>query len=144
MPRFNPGRVNMFFEQQQEDVNLSFNNETTVLTLPVRTEVANQPVKVDGNVKIEARIPLGLTNYQYGVQMRIKRNGTTLTTETLQQGAAAVLTVAFTQFNSIPFTWVDFNTVEGMNTYTVTLQFFVRSSSGVNVTAQSRSINAIT
>lgn len=66
-----------------------------------------------------------------------------ITTKTLAQGAAAVLTLAFTQINAIPFTFVDEQALLGLNTYTVTLQFSQRSNVLVTTSAQTRAINAI-
>ncbi|MBB6445472.1 hypothetical protein [Bacillus benzoevorans] len=118
--------------------------ETTVLTLPVVTTQNLQPVKLDGFVQIQAVIPLGLLSYEYGVNLRIRRNGNLLLTETLRQGNSITLTLSFTQVSSIPISLVDNNSLLGTNTYTVTVEFFARSGAGVTITAQSRAINALT
>jgi hypothetical protein len=133
----------LFFTESEDNVSLPFNNETTVLTLPIINEQSLQPVKIDSTVQLSANIALGLTSYQYTVILRLRRNGTLLVTKTLAQGAASVLTLSFTQISSIPLTYVDNEGLLGTNTYTVTMQFSQRSSTSVSTSAQSRAINAV-
>jgi hypothetical protein len=133
----------IFYSQLENTVALPFNSEVNVLTLPVTNEQNNQRVKIDSSVQVQASIALGLTAYQYTVILRLRRNGTLITTKTLAQGAAAVLTLAFTQVNAIPFTFVDEQALLGLNTYTVTLQFSQRSNVLVTTSVQTRAINAI-
>jgi hypothetical protein len=132
----------IFFSQNENNTALSFNNETTVLTLPVVVERNLQPVKIDSTVQISATSALGLTAYQYTVVIKLYRNGTLLTTKTLTQGAALSLSLSFTQVSGIPITFVDETSLLGMNTYTVTAHFTQRSSASVSASAQSRAINA--
>lgn len=136
-------RIQMSATQTTNSLSIPFNTETTVLTLAVPTTIPQQPKKIDGIVAVEANIPLGLTSYEYGVTMRLYRNGQQLMSQNLRQGAAAVLTLGFIQNNTIPFSWVDQNAVQGTNTYTVTLQFFTRSTSGVTIQTNTRSLNVI-
>ncbi|MCA0967959.1 hypothetical protein LZP85_11275 [Priestia flexa] len=75
--------------------------------------------------------------------MRLYRNSQQLMSQNLRQGAAAVLTLGFIQNNTIPFLWVDQNAVQETNTYTVTLRFFTRSTSGVSIQTKTRSLNVI-
>lgn len=131
-----------FFTQSESAVGLPFNNETTVMTLPVVAERSLQPVKIDCSVQVAATISLGLTAYQYTVILRLYRNGILLTTKTLSQGSASALTLAFTQTAGIPLTYVDTGSLLGTNNYSVTLQFSQRSSASVTTAVQSRAINA--
>ncbi|MFC0187234.1 hypothetical protein ACFFJY_02995 [Fictibacillus aquaticus] len=137
------GNQKLFFIQTEDSTALTFNSETTVLTLPVVNEQSLQPVKIDGTVQVAATISLGLTSYQYTVLMRLYRNGTLLTTKTLTQGAALSLSLAFTQITGIPLTYVDNGALFGTNTYTVTLEFSQRSSASVSTAVQSRALNAV-
>lgn len=137
---------NLFFTQTETIQSIPFGvgTETTIVTLPVVTTSNLQPVLLNGNAQIESVIPLGLLSYQYGVRLRVRRNGNLLFTQTLQQGNSITLTLSFTQISSIPISIVDNNTALGTNTYTITLEFFLRSGAGVTITAQSRSLNALT
>jgi hypothetical protein len=132
----------IFYTQTENNTSLAFNNETTILTLPIVTERNLQPVKIDSTVQISAVISLGLSSYQYTVILRLYRNGVLLTTKTLTQGAALALSLSFTQVSSIPITFVDDKGLLGLSTYTVSAQFSQRSSASVTTSAQSRAINA--
>lgn len=141
----NNQQLNLFFSQTEGALSIPFGagTETTVLTLPVQTTYNLQPVLINGLVQIQTTIPLGLLSYQYGVRLRVRRDGNLLFTQTLQLGNSITLTLSFTQISTIPISIVDNNTSLGVNTYTITLEFFLQSSAGVNVTAQSRSVNAL-
>lgn len=135
----------LFSTQTEANQSIPFGvgTETTVLSLQVDTGVEPRPILLNGFVQIESIIPLGLLSYQYGVRLKVRRNGQLLITQTLQQGNTITLTLSFTQINSIPISIVDNNPTQGTNQYTVTLEFYLRSSAGVMVTAQSRSLNAL-
>lgn len=135
----------LFSSQTEVDLSIPFGvgTETPVLMLSVPTTSNTQSIFINGLVQVQSIIPLGLLSYQYGVRLRIRRNGTLLFTQTLQQGNSITLTLSFTQIGTIPISIVDTNPTLGTNNYTVTLEFFLRSATGVSVTAQSRSINAL-
>src|SRR5690606_32281081 len=135
----------LFSSQTEVDLSIPFGvgTETPVLMLSVPTTSNTQSIFINGLVQVQSIIPLGLLSYQYGVRLRIRRNGTLLFTQTLQQGNSITLTLSFTQIGTIPISIVDTNPTLGTNNYTVTLEFFLRSAAGVSVTAQSRSINAL-
>lgn len=135
----------LFSSQTEVDLSIPFGvgTETPVLMLSVPTTSNTQSIFINGLVQVQSIIPLGLLSYQYGVRLRIRRNGTLLFTQTLQQGNSITLTLSFTQIGAIPISIVDTNPTLGTNNYTVTLEFFLRSATGVSVTAQSRSINAL-
>ncbi len=135
----------LFSSQTEVDLSIPFGvgTETPVLMLSVPTTSNTQSIFINGLVQVQSIIPLGLLSYQYGVRLRIRRNGTLLFTQTLQQGNSITLTLSFTQIGAIPISIVDTNPTLGTNNYTVTLEFFLRSAAGVSVTAQSRSINAL-
>lgn len=135
----------LFSSQTEVDLSIPFGvgTETPVLMLSVPTTSNTQSIFINGLVQVQSIIPLGLLSYQYGVRLRIRRNGTLLFTQTLQQGNSITLTLSFTQIGTIPISIVDTNLTLGTNNYTVTLEFFLRSAAGVSVTAQSRSINAL-
>lgn len=135
----------LFSSQTEVDLSIPFGvgTETPVLMLSVPTTSNTQSIFINGLVQVQSIIPLGLLSYQYGVRLRIRRNGTLLFTQTLQQGNSITLTLSFTQVGTIPISIVDTNPTLGTNNYTVTLEFFLRSAAGVSVTAQSRSINAL-
>ena len=132
----------LFSSQTEVDLSIPFGvgTETPVLMLSVPTTSNTQSIFINGLVQVQSIIPLGLLSYQYGVRLRIRRNGTLLFTQTLQQGNSITLTLSFTQIGTIPISIVDTNPTLGTNNYTVTLEFFLRSAAGVSVTAQSRSI----
>lgn len=132
----------LFYTQSENTVSLPFNNETTVMTLPVVSERSLQPIKIDCSVQVAATISLGLTSFSYTLILRLYRNGLLLTTKTLSQGAASVLSLAFTQTAGIPLTFVDSTSLLGTNNYSVTLIFSQRSSASVSTAVQSRAINA--
>lgn len=144
----NQGSVNanIFFSQTEGALAIPFGagTETTVLTLPVVTTQSLQPVKLDGLVQIEAAIGAALLSYQYGVRIRVRRDGNLLMTQTIRQENSLSLSLSFTQVSGVPISLVDNNTLLGTNTYTVTLEFFLRSGTNVTITAQTRSINALT
>ncbi|WP_369361171.1 hypothetical protein [Priestia megaterium] len=133
-------QLNIFSSQSQSVQSLTYGSETSILTVNVETKKNNQKMKIDGFATIEANIPLGLTSYQYGVTLRVYRNSQLLFSQNLQQGAAAVLTLSFTQQNALSFTWVDTVASIGTYTYSVRMEFFVRSSTGVTVQTTTRAI----
>lgn len=139
--------ANIFFTQNEGVLSIPFGagTETTVLTLPVVTTSNLQPVLINGLVQIQFSInPQGAQSFQYGVRMRIRRNGILLFTQTIQQGSQVTITQPAAYVNTLPISLVDNNTVLGTNTYNVTLEFFQRLSSQTTATAQSRSLNALT
>ena len=133
-------QLNIFSSQSQSVQSLTYGSETSILTVNAETKKSNQKMKIDGFATIEANIPLGLTSYQYGVTLRVYRNSQLLFSQNLQQGAAAVLTLSFTQQNVLSFTWVDTVASIGTYTYSVRMEFFVRSSTGVTVQTTTRAI----
>ena len=133
-------QLNIFSSQSQSVQSLTYGSETSILTVNAETKKNNQKMKIDGFATIEANIPLGLTSYQYGVTLRVYRNSQLLFSQNLQQGAAAVLTLSFTQQNALSFTWVDTVASIGTYTYSVRMEFFVRSSTGVTVQTTTRTI----
>ncbi|AKP78229.1 MULTISPECIES: hypothetical protein [Priestia] len=133
-------QLNIFSSQSQSVQSLTYGSETSILTVNAETKKNNQKMKIDGFATIEANIPLGLTSYQYGVTLRVYRNSQLLFSQNLQQGAAAVLTLSFTQQNALSFTWVDTVASIGTYTYSVRMEFFVRSSTGVSVQTTTRAI----
>jgi len=133
-------QLNIFSSQSQSVQSLTYGSETSILTVNAETKKNNQKMKIDGFATIEANIPLGLTSYQYGVTLRVYRNSQLLFSQNLQQGAAAVLTLSFTQQNVLSFTWVDTVASIGTYTYSVRMEFFVRSSTGVTVQTTTRAI----
>ncbi|KML30109.1 hypothetical protein C1N83_01560 [Priestia aryabhattai] len=133
-------QLNIFSSQSQSVQSLTYGSETSILTVNAETKKNNQKMKIDGFATVEANIPLGLTSYQYGVTLRVYRNSQLLFSQNLQQGAAAVLTLSFTQQNVLSFTWVDTVASIGTYTYSVRMEFFVRSSTGVTVQTTTRTI----
>ncbi|KZE14186.1 MULTISPECIES: hypothetical protein [Priestia] len=133
-------QLNIFSSQSQNVQSLTYGSETSILTVNAETKKNNQKMKIDGFATVEANIPLGLTSYQYGVTLRVYRNSQLLFSQNLQQGAAAVLTLSFTQQNVLSFTWVDTVASIGTYTYSVRMEFFVRSSTGVTVQTTTRTI----
>ena len=98
------GQLNIFSAQSQNVQTLTYGSETSILSVDAKTKKTNQKMKIDGFATIESSIPLGLTSYQYGVTLRVYRNSQLLFSQNLQQGAAAVLTLSFTQQNALSFT----------------------------------------
>ncbi|KWU59848.1 MULTISPECIES: hypothetical protein [Priestia] len=133
-------QLNIFSSQSQSVQSLTYGSETSILTVNAETKKNNQKMKIDGFATIEANIPLGLTSYQYGVTLKVYRNSQLLFSQNLQQGAAAVLTLSFTQQNALSFTWVDTVTSIGTYTYSIRMEFFIRSSTGVTVQTTTRAI----
>ncbi|PFL03458.1 hypothetical protein COJ01_04435 [Priestia megaterium] len=133
-------QLNIFSSQSQSVQSLTYGSETSILTVNAETKKNNQKMKIDGFAIIEANIPLGLTSYQYGVTLKVYRNSQLLFSQNLQQGAAAVLTLSFTQQNALSFTWVDTVTSIGTYTYSIRMEFFIRSSTGVTVQTTTRAI----
>ena len=134
------GQLNIFSAQSQNVQTLTYGSETSILSVDAKTKKTNQKMKIDGFATIESSIPLGLTSYQYGVTLRVYRNSQLLFSQNLQQGAAAVLTLSFTQQNALSFTWVDTVTSIGTYTYSVRIEFFSRSSTGVTAQTNTRAI----
>lgn len=97
----------LFSSQTEVDLSIPFGvgTETPVLMLSVPTTSNAQSIFINGLVQV----PLGLLSYQYGVRLRIRRNGTLLFTQTLQQGNSITLTLSFTQIDAIPISIVDTN-----------------------------------
>lgn len=116
-------QLNIFSSQSQSVQSLTYGSETSILTVNAETKKNNQKMKIDGFATVEANIPLGLTSYQYGVTLRVYRNSQLLFSQNLQQGAAAVLTLSFTQQNVLSFTWVDTVASIGTYTYSVRMEF---------------------
>lgn len=140
--------ANLFFTQTESSVSIPFGagTETTVLTLPVEITSNLQPVLINGLVQIQFNLSpqQGSQVFQYGVRLRIRRDGVLLFTQTIQQGFPASPHITLTNTRSIPISFVDNNIVLGTDTYTLTLEFFQRVPSQISVIALSRSLNALT
>lgn len=135
-----------FFVQTEGDIAIPFGVgvETTVLTLPVTTTFDLQRTKVDYTIQLALSLGAGNPNFDYGVRARLRRNGVLLVTQTLQQNGSRPGGVgAQTRREHIPNTWTDNGALDGVNTYTVTLEFFQRANANTTLTAETRSLNTI-
>lgn len=136
---------NIFFIQTEIPQTIPFGTgiETTVLTLPVQITGNVVPVLINGLVQMQITLPQGLTFYQYGIRLRIRRNGNLLFTQTMLTSNDNTPNLTHTHIHTIPISIVDNNPAPGNNIYTITLEYYQQSSATITVTAQSRTINAL-
>ncbi|MDQ0229640.1 hypothetical protein [Metabacillus malikii] len=137
-----------FFTQSQGPLLIPFGEgiETTVLTLPLTTTANLQTIKLDYVVQFVFALANNSNNFDYGVRVRLRRNGVLIVTQTLQQSGSRPgggSTPSTTRREHVPNTWVDNGALTGENTYTVTVEFFQRANATTTLSAETRSLNAI-
>ncbi|MFD1706147.1 hypothetical protein ACFSCZ_05175 [Siminovitchia sediminis] len=138
-------QIQYFFSQTEGTLPVPFGAgvETTVLTLPVTTAFDLQNVKLDYAVQLAFSISQGSSNVDHGVRVRLRRNGILLATQTFQQSGARNSSSAAVRREQIPNTWGDSGSLAGVNTYTVTVEYFQRANSTTTLSVETRSLNAI-
>src|SRR3954449_1142313 len=82
--------------------------------------------------------------FEYGVRVRLRRDGILLVTQTFQQSASRQgMPDASIRREHVPNTWADNGSLAGARTYIVTIEFFERANATTTLTAETRSLNAI-
>ncbi|MFD1445123.1 hypothetical protein [Oceanobacillus profundus] len=135
-----------FFTQTEGTLVIPFGAgiETTVLTLPVTTTFNLQRLKLDYVVQIAISLAAGNANFDYGVGVRLRRNGVLLSTQSYTNAASRTGNPpANIHRRQVPNTWADNGALVGANTYTVTVEFFQRLLATTTLTVETRSLNAI-
>jgi len=135
-----------FFTQTEGTLAIPFGAgiETTVLTLPVTTTINLQNIKLDYVVQLAISLAAGNANFDYGIRIRLRRNGILQSTQALTNAASRTSNPpANIHREQVPNTWADNGALMGGNTYTVTVEFYQRLLATTTLTVETRSLNAI-